>query len=130
MRATCSQCGDIPVRWSQSGGYFTCASPERKRLHAAIERRRKRLKLYGLSMEDYEQMNESQGGKCAICGGTESRSDSDAGLVVDHDHATGEVRGLLCNLCNTGLGAMRDDESLMLAAIEYLRKSTTGRRNE
>lgn len=120
MRGTCSLCGDVPVRWTPSGGYFVCKSPARKSRHAATERRRRRLKMYGLSVDEYEQMNRDQGGRCAICGGARSRADSDAGLVVDHDHETGAVRGLLCNLCNTGLGAMRDNPEILQAAIAYL----------
>lgn len=122
MRGTCSQCGDVPVRWHPSPGYFVCASPARKGRHAAAERRRKRLEIYGLTVEDYEAMNHAQGGWCAICGGTSARSDSDGGLVVDHDHATGAVRGLLCGRCNSALGQMRDDPAILLAAVEYLRK--------
>lgn len=121
MRGTCSQCGDAPVRWSQSGGYFVCDSPARKQRHAATERRRKLLEIYGLTVDEYERMDEAQGGRCAICGGNSARSDGDGRLVVDHAHETGAVRDLLCNLCNTGLGAMRDDPAILLAAIEYLK---------
>lgn len=122
MRGTCTQCGDVPVRWNQSEGYFTCASPTRRRLHADLERRRRRLLQYGLSDLDYERMKAEQGGVCAICGGTGARADSDGELVVDHDHKTGAVRALLCNLCNTGIGALRDDPVILAAAIRYLER--------
>jgi Recombination endonuclease VII len=121
MRGTCSLCGDVPVRWSQSDGRFVCASSTRKRQHADRERRRRRLAVYGLSVDDYERMAQAQGQRCAICGGSRSRMDSDGALVVDHNHVTGRIRGLLCTLCNTGLGAMRDDPAILLAAIRYLR---------
>lgn len=123
MRGICSLCGDVPVRWNQSDSRFVCASPVRKRQHADAERRRRRLALYSLSMDDYERIAQEQGLRCAICGGSQSRVDSDGALVVDHDHSTGKVRGLLCTLCNTGLGAMRDDPAILLAAIRYLRSS-------
>ena len=51
--------------------------------------------------------------QCVICG-TEEK------LVVDHSHVTGEVRGLLCNHCNRGLGHFRDDPMLLEFAAQYL----------
>ncbi|SEO56256.1 endonuclease VII domain-containing protein [Trujillonella endophytica] len=120
MRGECSQCGDVPVGWNQSGQYFVCKSPARKRRHADAERRRRRLLQYGLTPEEYEEMKEAQGGVCAICGGTSARADGDGALVIDHDHGTGRVRALLCNLCNAGIGHLRDDPKIMLAAIEYV----------
>lgn len=122
MRGNCSQCGDTPVRWNQSESRFVCASPKRKEHHAKNQRKRNRLGKYGLTPEDYERMNVEQAGRCAICGGTSARSDSQAGLVVDHDHKTGKVRQLLCNLCNTGIGQLREDPEILTAAIEYLKK--------
>ena len=56
------------------------------------------LRKYGLSMEDYEKMNDVQQGACAICGCKPTRR-----LSVDHDHKTGKVRGLLCVRCNTSV---------------------------
>ena len=128
MRGTCTICGpDVPVRWNQSGGYFVCKSPTRKRKHADNQRHYRRLKAYGITSDQYEEMKERQKGLCAICGSEAVvRKDSDGELVVDHDHETGEVRGLLCTLCNTGLGAFRDSPPLMLAAIEYLRLTSDG----
>jgi len=73
-----------------------------------------RLK-YRLSNEDYQAILESQDGRCAIC-----RTDKTELFVVDHDHATGRVRGILCRHCNLGLGHFHDDEAQIQRALEYL----------
>ena len=56
---------------------------------------------------------------CAICGNV--RSSDGRALAVDHDHVTGEVRGLLCNFCNRGIGMFRDNPRLLGRAALYLR---------
>ena len=73
---------------------------------------------YGITLADYDEMLEEQGGGCAICGKTPE--DNGKRLGVDHDHNTGRVRGLLCDKCNSGLGMLRDDSTLLLRAVEYL----------
>jgi len=80
------------------------------------------LRTYGLSRERYEAMHAEQEGRCAICRGECNRSNSER-LCVDHDHATGQVRGLLCFKCNVGLGRFNDDPALLLGAINYLRSA-------
>ena len=71
---------------------------------------------YGISIEEYEQMLATQGGRCAICGESSKR------LVVDHCHETGSVRSLLCNRCNLSLGAFEDNVDILMSAIEYLNR--------
>jgi hypothetical protein len=71
---------------------------------------------YGISEADFNAMATTQGNACAIC-----RIPSEPiALHVDHDHDTGEVRGLLCGKCNRGLGLFRDNESILLQAVAYL----------
>ncbi len=77
----------------------------------------KLLKKYGITLEDYKQLAESQAGRCAICGRLPGPGKS---LVVDHDHATDEVRGLLCNDCNIGIGKLGDDADALRRALNYL----------
>jgi hypothetical protein len=82
-------------------------------------------KRYGITPEDYDATLTAQNGGCAICGGLPERQmgmgDIPARLVVDHDHVTGTVRGLLCFPCNTKLNAI-EDEQFMLLARRYLRQ--------
>lgn len=75
-----------------------------------------RYKLYGLTPRQYKRMLEEQSYVCAICGQTNKGRK----LVIDHDHYTGRVRGLLCHLCNSGLGMFLDDVRLLSHAIVYL----------
>jgi transposase-like protein len=80
-----------------------------------------RFKKYGLVKSDYNRMLEMQSFKCKICG--KEHSNTKLGLVVDHDHVTGEVRGLLCDGCNRGLGFFGDSERALELAAVYLRSS-------
>jgi hypothetical protein len=87
-----------------------------------VKQRRSLLKTkYGMTAADYAAMIEQQGGRCAICTkqypliGRDGRHS----LHVDHDHATGKVRGLLCSGCNTFLGKMEKTD-LVAAALIYL----------
>ncbi|HEX7276621.1 MAG TPA: endonuclease VII domain-containing protein [Acidimicrobiales bacterium] len=89
------------------------AKPEVKRADRAGYLQRK----YGITIEQYDQMLAAQGGGCAICG-REPRPD--ISLHLDHDHESGQVRGILCFRCNNALGDLDDDVSLLRAAVCYL----------
>jgi hypothetical protein len=76
------------------------------------------LRQHGLTRADYDQMLAAQDGRCAIC-----RSATTQGRGrwhIDHDHVTGQVRGLLCNNCNMGIGYFGDDPEVMTAAAKYV----------
>lgn len=81
---------------------------------------------YNLTLADYEAMHRSQGGLCAICRGPETatRNGIVKNLAVDHCHATGKIRGLLCQHCNQLFGHARESVAILRAAIEYLERST------
>lgn len=82
--------------------------------------RRAKLAKYGLTPEGYQELLESQGGACAICGVTENTRKGSDNFHVDHDHRTGKVRGLLCHHCNVALGMVDDDPDRLNAMITYL----------
>lgn len=75
------------------------------------------LRTYGMSVEGYDALLAVQNGVCAICGQAPRNGYS---LHVDHDHATGRVRGLLCFKHNNALGDFDDDPDLLMAAVRYL----------
>ena len=77
---------------------------------------------YGITINKYDEMLKQQNGVCKLCGSAESKR-GDHRLMVDHDHVTGEVRGLLCNPCNAAIGLLGDNISTLQNAINYL--STT-----
>lgn len=76
---------------------------------------------YGLTLADWDEMLELQGGGCAIC--SSRTSGSRKSWMTDHDHKTGKVRGLLCVRCNNLLGMVDDSVATLFAAIQYLRAS-------
>ena len=84
-----------------------------------VQRKSFLKRLYGITVEEYDAMLERQGGVCAICAGEETRGQR---LAVDHCHATGKVRGLLCFSCNTTLGKFNDSQELLARAIKYLQE--------
>lgn len=87
--------------------------------------RRFHLRRYGLTLEQYETRLLKQGGGCAICGGTDL-SNGGRYLAVDHDAITGAVRGILCSLCNVGIGAFHHHPATMARAIIYLTAEVNG----
>jgi hypothetical protein len=83
-------------------------------------------KRYGITPEEFERLHLTQDERCAIC----RRLAVEAGIAhsrqhlhIDHDHATGKVRGLLCNSCNRALGYAQDDPDILEAMAVYLRRS-------
>ena len=84
----------------------------------SASKRKDNLKAkYGLSVAEYDAMLRNQGGGCAVCGKNGQRR-----LAVDHDHATGKIRGLLCVKCNIAIGNANDDPALLQKMRDYLRR--------
>lgn len=72
---------------------------------------------YGITLAEYFTILEKQGGKCAICKGGTSKNF----FAVDHNHKNGNVRGLLCARCNTGLARFMDDVGRLQVAVRYMK---------
>lgn len=106
---------DAPYRGPRC---YHCDLAERRRIRKANHERRV-SKVYGLEAGQYDQLYAIQNGVCAICNRATGASKK---LAVDHDHDTGEVRGLLCKLCNRDiLGHLRDSIEALERAIAYLK---------
>lgn len=82
---------------------------------------------YGITEHQAVELALFQAGVCAICGAAPDTSKKRGGLHIDHDHATGKVRGLLCEQCNIGLGNFKDNPEALRAAAKYLLDPPTNR---
>ncbi|WP_104633125.1 endonuclease VII domain-containing protein [Streptomyces sp. MH60] len=123
-RKQCRGCG----QWLQEGAFtLNRSTADGRQSHCPRCVRNRRLWYrYGITGAQYDDLLAEQGGVCAICKATNPGGKE---LAVDHDHACcperskscGEcVRGLLCDLCNVGIGSLRDDTEILRAAVEYL----------
>lgn len=130
--AVCPKCKQLTLNWGRMQRYpdiwyrkascrpcYQARAKEWRKKNpdkvAASARRVALKRFYGITQNEYDSMFTNQKGKCMICDTTSKRT-----LAVDHDHATGKVRGLLCHHCNKGIGQFFDNPELLLNAIEYL----------
>ena len=96
---------------------------QKTRYHANLQWERDRAYTYrlrnkfGMTFEQYKTMQHKQNGRCAICG---NEPTSRARLVVDHDHQTGEIRGLLCHRCNRLIAWADERKDVLVNAASYL----------
>lgn len=101
---------------------YAAAHPEHAERFRQNNRRAQFKRKYGITLDDYDAIFEAQGGRCAVC----SRGPGEDGrryLAVDHDHYTNDVRGLLCNDCNRGIGFLGDTVERLAAAHAYLARA-------
>lgn len=89
-----------------------------KTIPGEVHRGYRLKRLFGLTIAQYDEMLASQDGRCAICG--TDKPGGKGAFHVDHDHKTGQVRGLLCSPCNTGIGQLGDDPMVLFVAMKYL----------
>lgn len=116
----CKDCHKIRVKaWATKNPELLAAKARKWREANKEKLRRQRQardleKKYGLTAAQYDALVAGCSGCCQICGKTPKR------LVVDHCHDTGAVRGLLCSVCNIGLGMLCDDVAVLRNAVKYL----------
>lgn len=80
----------------------------------------RQIAKYGLTPESWRQLWDSQGQQCAICG---AKDNGKKRFHVDHDHTSGEVRGILCTTCNGGIGQLQDNPDIVFKAFVYLTRA-------
>lgn len=128
----CSSCkqrkpsGEFAVNRSRPDGLQShckkCFQDRYGKKNPERNRRGHVLRYYGLKWDDYLAMLKAQNYACKLCGKPLLVFGPDKLEVAhpDHDHESGNVRGLLCHFCNSGMGYFRDDPMLLRAAAEYL----------
>ena len=118
LQSYCRDCANV-----RAMAHFSALNPEKK-YHRGRKSNLKRN--YGLTIEAYEAILCAQGNKCAICRMdlSESGTLKDRNSQVDHDHATGRVRGILCRTCNVGIGHLKENVGILEAAIVYLKRAS------
>lgn len=123
VHLVCKECDCARLkRWRRkhpnAGKEWFAAHPgykeERLKKDPLMHRRHHLGYAYGMSLEDFSSLFKRQGKRCAIC----RRKDFQP--VVDHNHRTGKVRGILCYPCNSALGFLADSARKIKAALEYI----------
>lgn len=133
LRYYCKDCNNSQYReWYASNDGKQVAADYRKNNPEQREQSRLKwqyknqenanLKKYGLTKSEYNQMLNNQHGTCYIC----NRPPTSRKLHVDHDHKTQKIRALLCHGCNTSLGAVNEDITILINMIEYLKEFNDG----
>lgn len=107
------ECFSVNRRAGDRGYQYTCKVCHKYNM------RSQNLRKYGLTIDTFNSLWNSCGGKCAICS-KPLKLGSPSGYAVDHNHLTGEVRGLLCQLCNQGIGCLQDSPAIIENALKYL----------
>lgn len=121
VKQPCRHCGGEIADTARTGSLYCSQRCKKQALDARWRAKSPgymRQYLYGVTPEQYAELLDQQGNRCAIC-----RTDAPGGKGgwhVDHDHATGRVRGLLCHSCNIMLGHANDDPARLQSALEYL----------
>lgn len=141
VNKVCSGCGESKPRteFNKQSRAFDGLQPACRKCTQARDKKRREsdatkararetwlMRGFGMSIADYDALLESQDGGCAICGSKDARQHNwgkkgtKSNLAVDHDHGTGEIRGLLCGPCNAALGGFQDSPELLRRAADYL----------
>ncbi len=113
QRRYCDDCRVEKKRVREAVYYQVNKEAIRRRADPEKRRNWDLQKRYGITVEGYDRLYDEQEGRCAAC-------QNERTLIVDHDHETSVVRGLLCQSCNLALGTCEDDPARLESLINYL----------
>ena len=116
----CKACYQIKRRPYQIAYMAGIGKLKRRERYDPDKRSDSIVKSYGMTLEQYDKLLATQNGGCAVCGTKEAKTKRNGRFCIDHDHKTGEIRGLLCAPCNRGIGLLGDDPERLKAASDYL----------
>ena len=104
-----------------------CINERKRNYYKKDKRSNKNVALkknFGITIDEFEEMEKKQGGVCASCGNPETKRKGT--LCVDHNHETGEIRGLLCTRCNIALGLLHESRKSVIGLRQYMIKYNIG----
>jgi hypothetical protein len=121
-----------PERFRESTKKWRLAHPDkvrRSQMKSAIKYREKRyaqrrFRLYGITSGHRGRLMKAQNNRCAICGERFDEGKHALKSCVDHNHKTGQIRGLIHQTCNIGLGAFHDNDNVLRRAADYVKRET------
>jgi hypothetical protein len=119
LTARCKECTKQAANTSYQSRREEVLQSHKDKYCAKKNREKALMRLYGMTIEEWNAMFAEQNYRCAICGSTDPFSDS-GNFSVDHCHTFEHVRGILCSHCNTMLGLAKDDPNILFDAHTYL----------
>lgn len=125
QKVTCKKCKETKLAsdFYQISGYKNGMHPWCRKCFGNSVRNSYLKRTYGIDSGQYDSMLSAQDGGCGIClkkEDTTLASGKSKSLAVDHDSKTGQIRGILCENCNRGIGLLAHDTELLRRATEYL----------
>jgi hypothetical protein len=112
-------CGSLDVARVGKPVCPACRKDPRSSESAQAKERRRTLRKYGITEQAWDHLLARQDGRCAVCR-TATPGGRGESWHIDHDHVTGQVRGLLCQRCNLAIGMLGDSPDRIRAALRYI----------
>ena len=124
----CGDCGVVLTAENKVSRYNRCKPCKNRRVRENPEGKIRYAlqKKYGITLEEYDDILMAQDFSCGSCGIHHTGDIGGQRLAVDHDHYTGEIRGLLCMQCNTALGKLGDNLDGVMNLVKYLKGGDHG----